>query len=344
MDSNYIKKLKAIFVIVILISAIIGMWVAFYIPMMAKHNHAETIIDNANQSHPEKIRIQPNICPKEKGEVNIVLITDSRYTPPTMVAMSSAIKNKCPNSIYNFYIVAENITPQDANALMTQKELAPDTVNITLIPQEEPDLPYENMQRFLQYKVGMHKIYLPTILKNIDKVIYMDGDTLVLKDLRPLFDTDVSDVYAAVAKDGIYYRFPKEMAEMGLDKRGFYFNSGVMLYNLKLQRQDNIVNKLVEYIKTHTDFYGDQDVLNVVFGDKLKLMSYRYNCISTFFEADDLNFLSNYFGEALPKETFYIYENATVLHYAGDKPWAEDYKPDYLKELWFRYYNDLKGY
>lgn len=293
---------------------------------------------------PQKISIQPNVCSPEKGEVNITLITDSRYTPPTMTAMSSAIKNKCATSIYNFYIITENITPADAAALHRLKDLAPDTVNITLIPQSEPDLPYEHMQRFLQYKVGMHKIYLPEILKNLDKVIYMDGDTLVLKDLRPLYEQDVEGVYAAVAKDGIFYRFPKEMAEMELDKRGFYFNSGVMLQNLKLQRKDNIVAKLVDYVKTHEDFFGDQDVLNIVWGDKLRLMSYRYNCISTFFEADDLGFLSRYFGEPLPEKTFNIYENATVLHYAGDKPWQENYEPQYLKELWFRYYNQIKDY
>ena len=332
------NKRKFYTLAILLIAAIVGMIVALLVP----ENKQQTQV--AMPSHPEKIRIERNQCPRESGEVNIVLITDSRYTPPTGVVMSSAIKNKCPNSTYNFYIVAENITSQDEAFLLKMKNLAPETVNITIIPREEPDLPYEHMQRFLQYKVGMHKIFLPEILKDLHKVIYMDGDTLVLKDLRRLFDTDVSDVYAAVAKDGIYYRFPKEMAEMGLDKRGFYFNSGVMLYNLDMQRKDNIVEKLVEYIKTHEDFYGDQDVLNVVFGDKLKLMSYRYNCISTFFEADDLNFLSKYFGEELPKDTFYIYEKATVLHYAGNKPWAEDYKPLYLKELWFRYYDEIKDY
>ena len=332
------NKLKFYILAVGLIAAIIGVITAIMLPEKIKQNQTAT------QPHPEYIRIQKNNCPKEAGAVNITLITDSRYTPPTAVAMSSAIKNKCANSTYNFYIITENTTSEDNAYLLRLKNLAPDTVNITLIPREEPDLPYENMQRFLQYKVGMHKIYLPEILKDLDKVIYMDGDTLVLKDLRTLFDIDVSNVYAAVAKDGIYYRFPKEMAEIGLDKRGFYFNSGVMLYNLAMQRKDNIVNQLVEYIKTHEDFYGDQDVLNVVFGDKLKLMSYRYNCISTFFEADDLNFLSKYFGEDLPKDTFYIYENATVLHYAGDKPWQENYKPLYLKELWFRYYQEIRDY
>ena len=332
------SKVKFFSLVTILLSAIIGTIVAFLIPQYIKQTPPEEI------SHPQAIRIQPNNCPKEAGSVNITLITDSRYTPPTQVAISSAIKNKCPNSTYNYYIVTENTTPQDDAALLRLKNLAPDTVNITLIPQPEPDLPFENMQRFIQYKVGMHKIFLPRILKDLDKVIYMDGDTLVLKDLRSLFDMDVGNVYAAVAKDGIYYRFPKEMAEMGLDKRGFYFNSGVMLYNLALQRQDNIVDKLINYIKTNEDFYGDQDVLNVVFADKLKLMSYRNNCISTFFEVDDLDFLSTYFGEPLPKDTFYIYENATILHYAGDKPWQPDYKPQYLKDLWFKYYNEIKDY
>ena len=42
------------------------------------------------------------------------------------------------------------------------------------------------MERFIRYKVGMHKIYLPEILNNINKVIYMDGDTIVLKDLNSL--------------------------------------------------------------------------------------------------------------------------------------------------------------
>jgi lipopolysaccharide biosynthesis glycosyltransferase len=283
-------------------------------------------------------------CSSTVGNVDITLITDSQYRIPTMVSMFSAIKNKCPTTKYHFYIITENTTDADNTAITSLKHLAPDTVEITLISEDEPSLPYEHMERFLRYKVGMHKIYLPDSLHDLDKVIYMDGDTIVLKDLRQLFEQNVESVYTLAAKDGIYYRFPKEMAEIGLDKRGFYFNSGVMLYNLAEQRKDKVVDKLTEYINTHTDFFGDQDVLNVVFGDKVRLMSYRYNCISTFFEADDLNFLSAYFEETLPENTTDIYKNATVIHYAGDKPWEERYSPPYLKQLWFTYYNEVLNY
>jgi len=332
---------KKVFYILLLCLSVAVIWVAqmlFSQQALKNHKTAKSL------SHPALIRLQKNDCPAAKGEVNIVFITDRRYVTPTRVAMSSAIKTKCANSVYNFYVITENISPSDEQALLRLKSLSPETVNITLIPKKEPDLPYENMQRFLQYKVGMHKIYLPETLPNLDKVIYMDGDTLVLKDLRKLFDMDVAGIYALAAKDGIYYRFPKEMAELGLTKRGFYFNSGVMLYNLDLQRKEGVVAKLIDYVKNNEDFFGDQDVLNIVFGDKVKLMPYRYNCISTFFEEDDLNFLSTYFNEPLPKETFYIYENASILHYAGDKPWQENYKPVFLKELWYRFYEEIRDY
>ena len=64
----------------------------------------DAILKNIQKTQlPQSIRIQPNVCPKEKREVNIALITDSKYTIPTATSMYSAIKNKCPNSIYSFY-------------------------------------------------------------------------------------------------------------------------------------------------------------------------------------------------------------------------------------------------
>lgn len=290
------------------------------------------------------IRIEKNNCKIDKQEINIALVTDSQYIVPTLVSMYSAVINKCPNSIYNYYIVAENINEIDGQKLKKIKNISPKTINITIIPQKEPNLPFENMQRFLQYKVGMHKIFLPNILKDLDKVIYMDGDTVVLKDLQELYNINIDNVYASVVKDGIYYRFPREMQEMGLDKRGFYFNSGVMLYNLKQQREDGVVQKAINYINNNKDFFGDQDVLNIIFDNKLKLMSYKNNCISTFFEADDLSFLSKYYNEQLASNKLNIYEKATVIHYAGDKPWYINYKPQSLKDLWFRYYDIIKEF
>ena len=55
-----------------------------------------------------------------------------------------------------------------------------------------------------------------------------------------------------------------------------------MLLNLAQIRKDDIMQRAVIYFNTHNEVFGDQDVLNVVFGSKVVPLSYRYNCNSTF--------------------------------------------------------------
>lgn len=47
---------------------------------------------------------------------------------------------------------------------------------------------------FIKFEIG-------NILKDIDKVLYIDGDTLILKDLYNLYNIDISNVYCACVKD-----------------------------------------------------------------------------------------------------------------------------------------------
>ena len=97
------------------------------------------------------------------------------------------------------------------------------------------------------------------------------------------------------------YQFPGDVACMDLGGREFYFNSGVMLLNLAQIRKDDIMRRAVIYFNTHNEVFGDQDVLNVVFGSKVVPLSYRYNCNSTFFEEKDAAFLSKFFNETVPQ-------------------------------------------
>ena len=165
----------------------------------------------------------------------------------------------------------------------------------------------------------------------------MDADTLVLKDLSNIYKTKLKDNYVAAVKDGLMYQFPEHIVEVGLEWRKFYFNSGVMLLNLKQIREDEIKNRAIIYFNTHEEVFGDQDVLNVVFKEKVMPLSYRYNCNSTFFEEKDAKFLSDFYGEKVPNTPQKVYENAAILHFAGHKPWTEWFTHDYLKTLWQEY-------
>ena len=275
-----------------------------------------------------------------KKAINIAYMVDNNYVPYMITSMHSAIKNKNKESVYNFYIIAENFSSENIEKIKKIKE---NNVNIEIIPARQKTLDYSHLGRFASFKIAMQKIFIPDYLENIDKVLYLDADTLIQKDLNKIYSTNMGGAYIGATKDGLMYQFPEHITEIGLDWRKFYFNSGVMLLNLKDMRKDAIIEKSITYFNTHYEVFGDQDILNVVVNDKVIPISYRYNCNSTFFEEKDAEFLSNFYNEKVYQTSRENYDNAVILHFAGHKPWTEWYTHSYLKPLWFEYYKEASS-
>ena len=275
-----------------------------------------------------------------KKAINIAYMVDNNYVPYMITSMHSAIKNKNKESVYNFYIIAENFSSENIEKIKKIKE---NNVNIEIIPARQKTLDYSHLGRFASFKIAMQKIFIPDYLGDVDKVLYLDADTLIQKDLNKIYSTNMGGAYIGATKDGLMYQFPEHITEIGLDWRKFYFNSGVMLLNLKDMRKDAIIEKSITYFNTHYEVFGDQDILNVVVNDKVIPISYRYNCNSTFFEEKDAEFLSNFYNEKVYQTSRENYDNAVILHFAGHKPWTEWYTHSYLKPLWFEYYKEASS-
>lgn len=274
-----------------------------------------------------------------KDKVNLGYMVDSKYLPYAMVSLNSAIANKKNSTHYNVYFIAKDFTKDDVAKL---KQMEKSDVKIIIYPTEEKNLDYPRLGRFSSFKISLQKIFLAEYLLELKKILYLDADTLVQNDLGELYNTDISKEYVGAVKDGLMYQYPEHIAEIGLKERNFYFNSGVMLLNLDKIRKENIIRKAIIYFNTHNEVFGDQDVLNVVFGNKIKPISYRYNCNSTFFEEKDTKFLSTFWEENIPENHKDVYDTAVILHFAGYKPWTEFYTNQYLKTLWQKYAADAK--
>ena len=103
-----------------------------------------------------------------------------------------------------------------------------------------------------------------------------------------------------------------------------YFNSGVLLMNLKLLRSSFDTQLLFDFIADHGENlkYHDQDTLNALFYDKVIYADWHiYN--QTILHIRD---------KAEADERL---RSAAVIHYAGsDKPWKHDYKSWYFDLFW----------
>ncbi len=99
-----------------------------------------------------------------------------------------------------------------------------------------------------------------------DKLLYLDVDVMFNRDIRLLYDIDVSEVEYAAARDhyGKYLIHPN------------YVNAGVLLLNMEQMRKTELLRKAREWIKTKKLLFADQSAL-IRSTTKKKMLPQKFN-------------------------------------------------------------------
>lgn len=252
-------------------------------------------------------------------ELSVVFISDDNYALLTAVAITSILKNKDKEAIYNIYLIADNISE---NNIVKIKSLECENFNINVVHYKN-DFSYLKKDYLHVSTSAIIKFMLPEVLKDLDKVLYLDGDIVVQNDLLELFSINIEDYYAAVVKDmsPVLMYIPSQLTVLNLNHKA-YFNSGVMLLNLKKLREDNIAAELIEYRHNGKNFFMDQDALNVCFKEKVKYISMFYNLRTADTERFSLEQILNFYNLKSIKNKKDLIKKAAIIHFAGKiKPW-----------------------
>ena len=173
------------------------------------------------------------------------------------------------------------------------------------------------------------RLLLPEILpQDIYKVISLDPDTIVLKDLAKLWEIDMEDYqFLAVQEpDGPYvidcfrtfYPDLKDLdfSQFQVTPEHKYFNSGVMVINIQKWRQDGVTEKALNFIESYFPKYPDQDALNVVSAGQWGILDPRWNTTQAFYEKQKNNPYSPEIIDQVVRDPF-------IVHYTGQaKPWG----------------------
>lgn len=100
-----------------------------------------------------------------------------------------------------------------------------------------------------------------------DRLLYLDGDIIVMKDLKEFFQMDMGNKEIGMALDVVGHHW--------LGRR--YCNSGVMLCDLAALRKNCTFDKTRNFINKHRLFMPDQSALNFTLKDKKLVLPYIYN-------------------------------------------------------------------
>ncbi len=109
------------------------------------------------------------------------------------------------------------------------------------------------------------RLKLPAILPKIDKVIYLDADTIVVGDIEKLWDEKLGDNILLAVEDPKYIH-ESRLADLGMKNNSPYFNAGVLLMNLAKMRVPEFERKLNSYVRKKFKVlkFLDQDILNAL--------------------------------------------------------------------------------
>ena len=157
-----------------------------------------------------------------------------------------------------------------------------------------------------RFTIGtMFRCSLPELLPNLNRIIYLDADLFVNRDIKELWDVDICEYcLAGVADEGVdIHNYPKILNKYPGIKKESYFNAGVLYMNLKKLREFGNLKKLVVDFLVENPEAGlpDQDALNVIFHNKVLYLDGSWNQFVIMHRKDNV--------EKLDK---------AIFHYAAD--------------------------
>jgi len=258
-------------------------------------------------------------------KIPVVLITNEGFAPYCATVMASILRNSVANTEVSFYILTTGLPQVIKDRFYGLKEIKECSVEFVHINREDfngfPICHHIQVESYYRFK-------LFSSFPDLNKVLYLDSDVVVLGDLTDLFEINIDEYCAGMAIDAVKNIgeiIPNVNKKLHRPPNSDYFNSGVMLVNLKKCREYNIEQKLFEWVNGNREklTWADQDVLNVVLSGLIKEIPEEFNVQLSFRNTNvRLAELSE------PK----------TIHYCGaNKPWNT--KGMFLSEhFWENYY------
>lgn len=279
----------------------------------------------------------------------VVCAADDKYAMPLAVTVRSAIENLKGNYKILLFILDGGIKNKNKQRIL--KSLSSEKCNISFL--SIPDKLVRDFKESHEYLRSVGKItskpdyisiaaYYRLIISEIlpeeyEKLIYLDSDLVVKGDIGQLWQTDLAENYVLAVQDTwIKYVSTSEgllnYQELGIPVGSKYFNSGVLVINLKKWRTDGISSKAISYLKQNKDYvrWHDQDVLNALFANRWGELDPRWNLSA----AD----CAGYSQESPFSEDVYntIISDPYILHFMSKKkPWTS--RHTLCKEYFFNY-------
>jgi lipopolysaccharide biosynthesis glycosyltransferase len=253
-------------------------------------------------------------APQTQATIDIAMGFDHRYIPHSANVMS-AIMRHAPGAPVRFILLTSGLT----DAQKAGMEAVAKGAKFVWVEVGDDDLPAYadrgHLNRTVLFRLGLEWM-APA---DCHRVIYIDGDTIVMGDVRELWAADLGDhAIGAVSDHWADNEAFAKLWNLPLDGAR-YFNAGMQVIDLDKVKAGKLFSKALDFVIEHDKklLFGDQDALNYVFWKNAAVIDPTWN-VQRFQTAGELaaeTRADRKWGKPTPR----------MIHYIGtEKPWARN--------------------
>lgn len=282
--------------------------------------------------------------------VHICYTGDEGYAMQIATSLVSVLESNQETEM-TFYILGDSYSVKTKKRFAEISELYGKDIHIIDITglmkkledtvfYQEPDIGKNGLITFMYARLFVDSA-LP---EEVDKVLYIDGDTIILGNVKELYETELDPMCVIGAIRDIWPVSHNE--KIGLGKNDLYFISGLLLIDLKRWREDRVEELILSHMHETNFKYlmHDQDVINVCLKGKIDTLPLKWGMtyISRAYKPEQILWFSE-----KTEETFYTKEEIinsqaqiALIHYTGDyygRPWVYPMACSDSK-IWYRYF------
>lgn len=225
---------------------------------------------------------------KTRKPMPIIFSVDDRYVPYLTVAIASLLDSKKSRTPVEFHILFASLSEASRQNIAAT---VGDRAVVIFDDISEKLLPVKNALGLRDYySVATYfRFFIPDLLPQFDKALYLDCDILVREDITKLYRTPLCGKLVGAVTDTVVTAnetFSDYVSAVIGCAPENYFNAGILLMNLRKMRSTGLLRRFSSLLKKRTfPVAQDQDYLNVLAADDVLYLSPAWN-VTAFPDAD----------------------------------------------------------
>lgn len=212
--------------------------------------------------------------------IPIFFAVDDGYAPFLGVALTSMIKHASKEYNYHIYVLDGGVS--DINKERIQS-ICKDNLSVQFVDMKQRIKESGLVLHTRDYysEAIYYRLFIADLFPELDKALYLDADIVIVDDISKLYNHELGDNYLGVIAEDVmpscqeFIDYAEKVIGIPVET---YFNSGVLVMNLKKMRDEDLYGQFTKKMSQVTYIVApDQDYLNSIAHGKVLYIDKYWN-------------------------------------------------------------------